>query len=91
MHLLKPKKQLVVVLLVVAFMGAQIHFCNDLLDSPFGSHVCPTCSAADSVAPAVALHLATLVPIQTVELSAFALSARPAFALLLSLRAPPAL
>ena len=91
MRLAKSKMQLVVVLLVVTFLGAQIHFCTDLLESPSGSHVCPTCSAADSAAPTVVPRVAALVPIQTVELHALALSARPAFALLLSLRAPPAL
>jgi len=90
MRLAKLKMQLVVVFLVVAFLGAQIHFCTDLLEST-GSHVCPTCSAANSAAPTITPHLAALVPVQTIELHAFALSTRPAFALLLSLRAPPAL
>lgn len=89
MHLPKPKMQLLVLLLAIAFVGAQTHFCKDLLESPASSHVCPTCSAADSVAPSVVPCVATLVPIQIIEPNTFNASVRPAFALLLSLRAPP--
>ncbi len=35
-------------LVVLVFLAAQLHFCTDVTSTP--SHLCPVCSAADSVA-----------------------------------------
>src|SRR5260370_24436894 len=41
--------RILVLLLGVAFLGAQFHFCTDLTAAPSASHICPVCSTAGSV------------------------------------------
>jgi len=86
----KPKTKIFVLLLVVAFLGTQFHFCSELVATP-DSHVCPVCSAADSVAPAAPIIFAGLVDVQRMEQQSTHTSIPFALSLVLSLRAPPAL
>jgi hypothetical protein len=37
------------IVLVLIFLGAQLHFCADLTSGSSSSHICPICSAAGSV------------------------------------------
>jgi len=56
--------RLLAVLLAVAFLGAQFHFCADMGSGPAGSHVCPLCSQAGA---AISTHSVGLVLIPVVD------------------------
>jgi hypothetical protein len=51
-----------VLLLALAFLGAQLHFCADLTGAPTPTHVCPVCSelGAAVVAPMPSIAVVAL-------------------------------
>jgi len=78
-------------LLGIAFLGAQFHFCADLTATPSASHICPICSTVGSLVatqtPSIAM-VPVLNRLEVTPLVVFDLSAAPRAA---SPRAPPAL
>lgn len=84
------KLQLFTLLLLLAFLGAQLHFCADLTDAASTSHPCPFCSANDLVAPATPMLSVGPTSAQRIEQRSTFAPFSSAFSLVLSLRAPPA-
>ena len=78
-------------LLAVVFLGAQFHFCADLISGPTTSHVCPVCNAAGT-AVAAESPSAAMIPVSH-RLESFALVSSISFdsSRAISPRAPPSL
>jgi len=76
-------------LLVLVFLGAQLHFCTDLTSTP--SHFCPLCSTADSIAPTVPIQDVGLVLSRRAEAPAALDFISIVLPSVISPRAPPAL
>lgn len=83
------KLPLFVLLLVVAFVGAQLHFCADLADTTSSSDACPICSATDSVAPTAPIVCSGPVVSRRMEHQPTFVLFSSTFSLVLSLRAGP--
>ena len=56
--------RILAVLLAIAFLGAQFHFCADVGSGPAGSHICPICSHAGA---AISAHSPAIVLIPVVD------------------------
>ena len=77
-------------LLAVAFLGAQFHFCADLSSAPVASHSCPVCSASIAVI-APTFSIAPLVIANRLEAPASSLTVLSHVPRAVSARAPPSL
>jgi hypothetical protein len=83
--------RILALLLGVAFLGAQFHFCADLTAAPSASHICPVCSIVGSV---VAMHSpdVALVPVTNrLEVATLVVLVSSAVPHDISTRAPPVL
>jgi hypothetical protein len=91
MQIESQRIRILALLLGVAFLGAQFHFCTDLTAAPSASHICPVCSTAGSV---VATHSpdVAVVPVTTrVEVATLVVLVSSAAPRAIAPRAPPVL
>ena len=77
-------------LLGIAFLVVQFHFCADLTATPSASHVCPLCSAVGSVVATETPSITVVPVLHRLELVPLVVSAFSAVPRATSPRAPPA-
>jgi len=85
----RHKIAVLAMLLVLVFLGAQLHFCTDLTSTP--SHFCPLCSTADSIAPTAPIQDVGLVLSRRAEAPAALDFISIVLPSVISPRSPPAL
>jgi hypothetical protein len=82
--------RILALLLGVAFLGAQFHFCTNLTAAPSASHICPICSTAGSAVATHSLSVAIAPVTNRLETVSAVISISSAFPRATSPRAPPA-
>jgi hypothetical protein len=88
----KPQRiRLLALLLGIAFLGVQFHFCADLTATPSASHLCPICSTVGSVIATQSPSIAMVPFVNRLEIVPSAVSISFAVPRATSPRAPPAL
>jgi len=83
--------RILAVLLAIAFLGAQFHFCADIGSSPTGSHVCPVCSHAGAAISARAPGISLIPVVLRLEATPLVVAVSSAVPRAIAPRAPPAL
>lgn len=76
-------------LLGVAFLAAQLHYCADLSSNSAASHVCPICSTAGTAIATLSLIITMAPAINRLEIFASIVIASTEFSRVTSPRAPP--
>jgi hypothetical protein len=83
--------RILALLIGVIFVGAQFHFCMDLMVAPSASHICPVCSTAGSVVATLSPNIAIVPVTNRLEVAPLVGSASSAVPRATSPRAPPIL
>jgi len=83
--------RILALVLALIFLGAQFHFCADLISGPTSTHVCPVCNAAGTAVAAESPSAAMVLVSNRLE--SFALVSGISFdtSCAISPRAPPSL
>lgn len=78
-------------LLGIAFLAAQFHFCADFNSGPAGSHPCQLCSTAGTAVTPQAITLSVVPVVRRLEVFALVFSPSVDLSRATSPRAPPTL
>jgi hypothetical protein len=82
--------RLLALLLGIIFLGAQLHYCADLTNTPTSTHFCPVCSAVGAAVVTPSPSILLVSQVKPLEMRALAVASLPEIRRSTSPRAPPA-